>query len=141
MRTPDYIASLAGLDVLAECSRAELRSAARLLTLLRIPAGEVVVREDSVGREFLIVADGQLAVTRGESANTELLSVVSAGDVVGEMALLHGVPRSATVTTLTDATVYAGSAQEFFAFLEAAPSAAERIIATAAERKRSNIAA
>lgn len=141
MRTPDYIASLAELDVLAECTRAELKNAARFLTQLQIPAGEIVVRQDTPGREFLIVADGQLTVTRGDAANTTLLNVVSTGEIVGEMSLLHGTPRTATVTTLTPTTVYAGSVQEFFAFLDAVPSAAERIIATAAERQRSNVAA
>jgi CRP-like cAMP-binding protein len=101
----------------------------------------VVVRQDTPGREFLIVAEGQLTVTRDASDATELLNVVSAGDVIGEMSLLHGGPRTATVTTLTPAKVYAGSAQEFFAFMEAAPSAAERIIATAAQRRQSNVAA
>lgn len=141
MRTPDYLAALAELDVLAECSRTELKHAARFLTRLHIPAGEVVLRQDTAGREFLIVADGQLTVTRRDAQSSTLLNVVSTGEIVGEMSLLHRTLRTATVTTLTPTTVYAGSVPEFFAFMDAVPSAAERIIATAAERQRSNVAA
>lgn len=141
MRTPEYIASLARLDVLAGCSFPELRSASTLLTALEIPAGEIIVRQNTLGRDFVIVASGELTVTRTDGGDTQLLDVVSAGAVLGEMALLHGVPRSATVTTLTPARVYAGSRAEFFALLDAAPSAAQRILAAAAERQRQNIAA
>lgn len=141
MRTPDYLSSLAELDALAGCTRTELKNAARYLTLLHIPAGEIILRQDTPGREFLIVADGQLTVTRRDAATVHVLNVVSSGDVVGEMSLLHKAPRSATVTTLTPAKVYAGSAQEFFAFLDAVPAAAQRIVSTAAARQRTNIAA
>ena len=135
MRTPDYLHALAGLDVLAGCSRTELERVASLLTPLTIPAGATLLREHTSGREFLIVADGTLAVTTGSGDETTLLGTVGAGQVVGEMALLNRAPRTATVTTATPSTVYAGSSGEFFAFLRAAPTAAERIIATAKERE------
>ncbi len=141
MRQPDYLHSLAQIDVLSECSRSELNTAASLLTPLVIRAGETVVREHSIGREFLIIVAGSLEVTTGTGPNARLLGTVGAGEIVGEMSLLNHTPRSATVTTTSPTTVYAGSAREFFAFLDAAPSAAERIIATARVRADANRAA
>jgi protein lysine acetyltransferase len=141
MRTPDYIASLAELDVLAGCRRSELASAATLLTPLVIPAGHTLLHENTIGREFLIIADGTLEVTRRSGDSTQLLGIVGAGDVVGEMALLDHTPRSATVTTITPTTVYAGNVKEFFALLRTVPSAGERIVAMARARHELNRAA
>ncbi|MCU1392212.1 MAG: hypothetical protein JWM34_640 [Ilumatobacteraceae bacterium] len=141
MRTPDHLQSLAELELLAGASLTELKQAAQLLTLVDIPAGEIVVRQDTHGREFLIVCGGELAVTRADADGVALLNVATRGDVVGEMALLHRTNRTATVTTCTPVRAYAGSTQEFFAFLDAVPTAAERIIATANERQRLNTAA
>jgi len=136
-----YLAPLAELELLADCSRTELTSAASLLTQLVVPAGETLLRENTIGREFLIVVDGMLEVTRNTGDGTQLLGVVGAGDVVGEMSLLDRAPRTATVKTITPTTVYAGSAREFFALLNAVPSARERIAAIARERQELNRAA
>jgi len=135
-----HLDALAELELLADCNRDELTSAASLLTQLSIPAGETLLRENTFGREFLIVADGMLEVTRQNGEETEVLGVVGAGGVVGEMSLLDRIPRSATVKTITPATVYAGS-REFFALLDVVPAAADRIVATARERQERNRAA
>jgi len=136
-----YLAPLAELDLLADCSRAELTNAASLLTQLVLPAGETLLRENTIGREFLIVVDGMLEVTRRTGDGTQLLGVIGAGDVVGEMSLLDRTPRTATVKTITPTTVFAGSAREFFALLNAVPAARERIAAIARERQELNKAA
>ena len=136
-----YLAPLADLELLADCSRSELNNAASLLTQLVLPAGETLLRENTIGREFLIVVDGVLEVTRNTADGTQLLGVVGAGDVVGEMSLLDRAPRTATVKTITPTTVYAGSAREFFALLNAVPSTRERIAAIARERQELNRAA
>jgi CRP-like cAMP-binding protein len=136
-----YLGPLAELELLADCSRAQLSNAASLLTQLTLPAGETLLRENTIGREFLIVVDGMLEITRRSSDGTQLLGVVGAGDVVGEMSLLDRTPRTATVKTITPATVFAGSAREFFALLNAVPSAGERIAAIARERQELNRAA
>jgi CRP-like cAMP-binding protein len=140
-RTTDYLSSLAELDVLSDCTRAELDGASSLLTRLEVPAGTTLLREDTFGREFLIVADGALSVTRGKGMDTQLLATVGAGEVVGEMALLDRVPRTATVTAITPATVYAGNASEFFSLRMVAPSAARKIDAVARQRAEANRAA
>ena len=62
---------------------------------------------------------------------------MSAGDLVGEMALLQVTGtdrRNATVTASTDAVIYVGSRSEFRQILQAAPSVARKVRQTAAER-------
>jgi CRP-like cAMP-binding protein len=132
---------LADLDLVRGSSARELRNAQGLLTLLTIPAGNVVVREDTIGQEFMIVVDGTFSVTRQSGTDIERLATIGGGEVVGEMALLNGAPRSATVTTITPATAYVGNIREFYEFLRTVPIAAERILATARERSAANVAA
>jgi CRP-like cAMP-binding protein len=128
---------LSELALFFDITRAEAVRASTLLTPVRVGAGQELMREGSAGREFLVVADGLVEVTRED----ELLAVVSAGGVLGEMALLYRVPRSATATTIVPTTVYAATPREFFTLLEVVPSAAHRIVDGAAARLRANRAA
>ena len=141
MRRPDYLTSLADLRILADCTTNELKSASKLVTAIEFGAGEVILRQDTFGREFLIVASGQLGIERTDGDLTKVLGVAETGDVVGEMALLHRELRTATVTTLVPTRIYVGSTREFFTLLDALPTVARRIMSIADERQRTNLAA
>ncbi len=124
---------LRALDLFSETSRSEMALVARQLTMLRVPAGKVLVREGERGNEFMIIAEGVAEVRQGDRT----IARIGRGDLVGEMALLerngHG-KRNATVTTLTDAVIYVGSPREFRQIIESAPSVAEKVQRTAASR-------
>jgi serine/threonine protein kinase len=65
----------------------------------RVPPQKAIVREGEAGASLFFIAAGQVKVTR----QTKLLSVLSAGECVGEMAYIKGgAPRSATVEAMTD---------------------------------------
>jgi hypothetical protein len=88
-----------------------LEGLARSLERVEIPAGTVLIREGEPGHTFYAIADGRLDVTiAGEHVRT-----LQRGDGVGEIALLRNVLRTATVTTLTDATLYALDSSAFLA--------------------------
>jgi CRP-like cAMP-binding protein len=125
----------------AGSGKAELNAASALLTPVTVGAGRVLMRQGSVGDEFLIVADGLVHVTRDDDRSQSVVAVVTRGDVLGEMSLLHGARRSATATTLGPTTVYAATPREFFALMEAVPSAAQHIVEAANVRLRANMAA
>jgi hypothetical protein len=86
------------------------RIAANLIPVF-VPAGEQIIRAGDRGDRFYIVDDGELAIDSGGMH-------VSAGrgDYFGEIALLHDVPRTATVTAVVDSRLYA---LQRAAFLEA----------------------
>ena len=133
---------LAELTLFAGSGKTELNAASALLTPVTVGAGRVLMRQGSVGDEFLIVADGLVHVTRDDDGRRQsVLAVATRGDVLGEMSLLHGARRSATATTLGPTTVYAATPREFFALMEAVPSAAEHIAEAANLRLRANMAA
>ena len=127
------------LALFSGASRSELAVIGRQLTRLNIAAGTVLVREGSRGDEFMIVLEGEAAVSQGARA----IAILGPGDLVGEMALLHEDRRgrrNATVTALSDMVIYAGSPSEFRQILDAAPSVAEKIRQTVEWRALRNAA-
>jgi MFS family permease len=93
------------------------RLAARLEPIA-VPADTTVVHEGDEGDRVFLVADGRLEV----SSNDRPLDVLEAGELFGEMALLRGQPRNATVTALEDATLYGLGKDEFLAAVSGHPS-------------------
>ena len=69
--------------------------------IVRVPAGRVIFREGEAAAGCYLLVSGAVKVTLASGNEREtLLAILGAGDVVGEMALLEGQPRSATVTAL-----------------------------------------
>jgi pimeloyl-ACP methyl ester carboxylesterase len=134
MTTVQWPASLRDLDLFAECSEDELRCADALMTRTEIPRGRAFIREGHLGREAVIIADGLARVTMGGRE----VAAVGRGDVVGEMSLLDGGARSATVTALTPLAAYVCTPAELTALCAAAPSVDRIIRHRAAARTRAN---
>ena len=125
---------LQDLDLFAGCSRREAARIRSLLTMLHTEAGTVLISQGTLGREFLVLADGEAEVSVRTSDGERVVATLGAGDFVGEMALLAHDPRSATVTAVTPLTFYVCNSAEFAGLLEAAPGVAARITAAAAAR-------
>ena len=121
------------LPLFADASRSELAAISRLLTELHVPSGRVLVHEGARGDEFMILVEGEAVVSQGGHP----IATLGRGDLVGEMALLQERGRgrrNATVTTVTDTVLFAGTPSEFRQILEVAPSVAEKVRQTVAAR-------
>lgn len=88
--------------------------------------GEVLLHEGDVGTHLLILLRGCVKILGTSGAGeTVLLAVRLAGDMVGELSMIDGLPRSATVVTASPTTtVRSVSHSEFSAYLERRPSVA-----------------
>lgn len=125
---------LGDLELFTGCTPAQLAEARRLLTLLTVDAGTVLIREGGLGMEFMLIASGEANVTiAGQHVAT-----LGRGDFAGEMSLLGGARRSATVTAATPMTVYVANPSEFRGLLDVAPTVAEQIVTTADARRQTN---
>lgn len=116
-----------GLDLFAGCSRAELRQIDSLATYLHVPEGTVLIREGGFAKEFIVILRGSARVTRSTPDGTVAVADVGRGDFLGEIALLTGAPRSATVTATTDLEIMVSTVGEFRSIMEIAPSVARKV--------------
>jgi MFS family permease len=110
----------------------QLESVARRSIWLTIPAGTAVIREGAPGDRFYVLASGALDVVR---AGRPLRTMTQTGDGFGEIALLRGVPRTATVTTTVETTLLAIDRAPFLAAVTGHPdafAAAQREVASRA---------
>lgn len=115
------------LKLFADCTRTQLQQIGALTTGLHIPRDHELIREGSLAREFIVIRSGSARVTRERADGVTQVADVGAGDFLGEMALLNGTRRTATVTAATDLDVLVSSVAEFRSILEIAPSVARKV--------------
>jgi CRP/FNR family cyclic AMP-dependent transcriptional regulator len=114
------------------CNGRELRQLSRLGTTLTVDAGSTLTPEGELGQEFFVVADGEAVCSvRGTSK-----ARFNRGHFFGEMALLDGGPRTATVTAETPMNLWVYSATEFQAMLDCSPAIRHRLLVEMARRLR-----
>ena len=121
--------ALADLELFADVSPDELAAWEASLEPVRVGPGTPVLRQGEAGSAFLLIVEGEASVERdGVDVGT-----VGPGSVVGELALLHGGARTATVIATTPLVGRAGGADAFAALAEL-PGVRERFGKTAAQR-------
>jgi len=106
---------LRGVRFLSPLSADQLTQVAMKLQRAAFPRGAVVLRQGDVGDRFYLVERGQAEIYVGE--DREPRTVLTAGDYFGELALLHNVPRTATVRAGSDLKVLWLSKADFEQFL------------------------
>ncbi len=99
-------------------------------TLVHLEAGTKLAAEGAAGREAFVIVEGSVEVSKGD----ESVAVVNNGGVIGEMALLSGEARSATVQAVTEVNAYVFTSAEFAALLDDCPTLAGRVATTAIRR-------
>ena len=101
---------VSGVPMFAPLSLAVKERVAASLQPVSVAAGEVVIRAGDEGDRFYIVGEGELDVAAAAAHAT-----VRKADYFGEIALLRDVPRTATVTAVSDSRLYALLRDDFLA--------------------------
>jgi CRP-like cAMP-binding protein len=116
LRDVRLFASFADADLAAVGSRLRERS---------LRKGQVLFREGDPGDEMFIVFRGTMLVSKAITAKVEqVVARVEPGDFFGEMSLLDGSPRSATVQAETEAALFVLGRESLQALTDSAPHAA-----------------
>jgi CRP/FNR family transcriptional regulator, cyclic AMP receptor protein len=131
-RMDSKVKALSTVGLFSGCSKKELRSVAPLCTPISVEEGSVLTTQGTPGRECFVIADGKASVTIGGKKVGE----VGPGECVGEMALLDGGPRTATVTAESPMNVYVLSVSEFKSLLRVSPTILRKIATSLAQRLR-----
>ena len=102
----------------------------------RFPRGTVLFREGDLGREMFIVQQGKVQVRKKVGTTEEVLAELSAGEFFGEMALLIGQDRSATVEVIEDSKLLIISPETFASLLKSDIEIALKMLKKMAARLR-----
>ena len=131
-------AALEHVDLLSPLSPAEQQTIAAGAKERRYGPGETIVREgETSSSSMFVVQHGQLAVSiHGAHGDTRKLAMLQGGDAFGEISLLTGEPRTATVRALTEAILIEITKEIFAPILEANPSLVESLSAVMRERRK-----
>ena len=130
------IALLRSLPQFAVLPAPALEGLAAALQRIDVPPGGVVVRQGEAGDRFFVIADGEVLV----SVDGHHVRRQGRGEAFGEIALLHGIPRTATVTVDGPVTLYALD-QRAFLDVVAAHDATRRATAGVARGRLADDAA
>ena len=124
---------LAEVPLFASLPEAALEEIARGSRLRRYPSGQVLWTEGDPGDALVVLEAGQLRVSRFAPSGTEaVLAVVEAPAVLGELALLDGAPRDASVIAQRPVTVRTIPRSVFLDLLRREPVMVEGLLRTLA---------
>lgn len=128
----DILTRISHIEVMQNLPPSEREALASLLVPLSAKPGEVLCEEGDPGDYFFMIVDGEAEVCKGG----KVLSVLQPGEVFGEMALLTGEPRSATVVASTPMELYKLRKKDFGQVLSWSPHMAWSLSRSLARRLR-----
>jgi CRP/FNR family transcriptional regulator, cyclic AMP receptor protein len=130
LRKNAKIELLKRVPLFSGCSKRELAEIASLADEVDLPAARDLTREGARGAEFIILVEGEADVVR----KGRLVAGLGPGDFVGEIALVTGEPRTATVRTRGPARVLLLTAGGFKALMHDVPSIQSKVLTAVALR-------
>jgi predicted acylesterase/phospholipase RssA/CRP-like cAMP-binding protein len=137
MLSHDKLAELADTPFFAALTPSALVELQSELELVQLPGGEILFRTGDAADSMYVVLSGRLRVSiDGADGNSEVLRELSRGDSVGELALLTGEARSATIRAIRDSELAMLSSDAFERAIRSDPSLIRQIAVQLAARQR-----
>ena len=133
----DPVGALQRVELFSGMDRRQAEQIGRLLKERRFPKGETVIMEGTGGAAFFIIASGEAKV----SIKGSEVAKIGAGQCFGEVALIDGGPRSATVTAETDLVCYGLTFWEFRPLVERNGTIGWKLLQVLAKQLRGSISA
>jgi CRP/FNR family transcriptional regulator, cyclic AMP receptor protein len=118
------------VPLFSKLNKKGLEDVAHIADELDLPQGKVMAVEGDRGREFFVLLDGEADVTKGDRSINRLHK----GDFFGEIALVTHMPRTASVTAMSDVRVLVITERDFAALLKRAPEVSRGVAEALAER-------
>ena len=130
LRKNAKIELLRRVPLFERCSQRELAQIAALADELHLPKARSLTREGAGGFEFFVLVEGEAEVVRKGRVVNEL----GPGDFIGEIALVSGKPRTATVQTRGPARILVLTASAFRTLMRDVPSIQDKVLAAITAR-------
>lgn len=124
------------IPLFADMPEADLERLCEMAEEVRLSPGQVLFLEGSPGDMAYVIKEGQLEILKQSGQRELLLAVRTEGDVIGEMALVEDVPRTASVRAKTQTDLIAIHKDQFNHLLDISPSATRALLNTVLNRWR-----
>lgn len=134
---PETMTLLCSVPLFADASDKELDAIARVARTVEFPANAVICAEGVSGVGLHVIAHGSVRVTSSHSAPVSL----GPGAYFGEIAVIDGGPRMATVTAETAVTTLAIVSWELRTIMDNQPQVTRRLVLELCQRLREQAAA
>jgi CRP-like cAMP-binding protein len=131
-RRSDKISLLRNVPLFGQLSQRQLNAVARHVDEIQLRKGAVLAKQGAQGLEAIIIVGGRAQVVTDGKTIAEL----TAGDVVGEMSVIDGKPRSATVIAETPMDLLVLHRRDFVFLLETVPGLQRKLLVTLCQRVR-----
>jgi CRP-like cAMP-binding protein len=128
----EKVRHLQKVDLFADCTKKQLKAVAAISRMIEVPAGTMLTRIGEPGEEFFFILDGSATVEVSRRKRGRL----GPGEFFGEMSLLDGEPRSATVRAETDMRLLVILRRNFQTLLSEVPEITRSILAVLSRRLR-----
>lgn len=126
------IEQLENVPIFQGCTRRQLLEVVRISEVVEVPAGKPLARAGEPGHEFYLILEGTARVEVTARRSRRL----GPGDFFGEMSLLDGEPRSATVVAETPMRLLMIHRRVFWTLLSEIPHLTYKILVTLSQRIR-----
>jgi CRP/FNR family cyclic AMP-dependent transcriptional regulator len=126
------VEALGSVDLFEDLSKRELFVIHELAKELRFPAGRAVAKEGTSGGRFFLILEGKATVSVGGKT----IGTLGPGDYFGELSLIDGQPRSATVVADSPLRALTLTAVDFRPLLLEQPRIARKIMTELVRRLR-----
>ena len=131
-RHADKIDVLNKVPLFSALSRRHLDMIARHADQVKRDADAILARQGAQGLEFVLIVEGSARVER----DGKIIAHLGAGDFFGEMSLIDGRPRSATVVSDAPVVLLVVQTRSFSRLLDTVPGLAKKVMAGLCERLR-----
>jgi CRP-like cAMP-binding protein len=142
MEHQEIVDALKAVSLFGSLSQRFLNGIARACTERSFPADEVIVKQGNPGIGLFVIVSGKVKIVKTSEQGEQLeLATHGPGEVIGEMSVLDGAPRSANVVAVEDTHCLVLSAWDFKSFMESHPEVALEILPVVVRRFRETNAA
>ena len=133
-----YEDTLARVELFSGLDKRELHTLAESCQERKYRAGTRIMSQGDTGVGLYVITSGKVRITHSSNPDRpeEELATAGAGDVLGEMALLDDLPRSATITAVEDVTALVLPVWEFRTVLRSHPEIALKLLSVLSRRLR-----
>ncbi|MBT3220519.1 MAG: cyclic nucleotide-binding domain-containing protein [Proteobacteria bacterium] len=115
-------------DMFGDLDPTELSTIVHIMQVQGLRPGQYVFRENDTGDAWYVLYEGEVEVIKDAGEGERVIAVLGPRTCFGEMAILDGSPRSATVRARTDATAFRFPRTEFDDLLKVGTLAAYKLV-------------